>query len=93
MFCSNNINIELRKQLVKSLVWSVCLYGSEAWTVNKCDRKRIEALEMWCWRKMMKIKWTDRVSNTRVLEMVNEKRQIWNVLQERRHKCIGHNYI
>ncbi|KAI5720095.1 hypothetical protein M8J77_001812 [Diaphorina citri] len=90
LFCSNNIDIELRKRLVKSLVWSVALYGSETWTMNKAEKKRIEAFEMWCWRKMKKIKWTERVSNVRVLQMVNERRQIWRMIQERRHRWMGH---
>uniref|UniRef100_A0A8D8XVA7 Uncharacterized protein n=1 Tax=Cacopsylla melanoneura TaxID=428564 RepID=A0A8D8XVA7_9HEMI len=47
---------------------------------------------MWCWRRMKKIKWTERVSNERVLEMVNEERQIWKEIQERRHRWIGHIY-
>uniref|UniRef100_A0A8D8QBX8 Reverse transcriptase domain-containing protein n=1 Tax=Cacopsylla melanoneura TaxID=428564 RepID=A0A8D8QBX8_9HEMI len=42
LFCSNNMNIELRKQLIKSLVWSVALYGAETWTVSKNDKKRIQ---------------------------------------------------
>uniref|UniRef100_A0A8D8M3Q1 Endonuclease-reverse transcriptase n=1 Tax=Cacopsylla melanoneura TaxID=428564 RepID=A0A8D8M3Q1_9HEMI len=45
---------------------------------------------MWCWRKMMKIKWTERMSNERVLELVQEERQIWKMLTERRHKWMGH---
>uniref|UniRef100_A0A8D8SS06 Reverse transcriptase n=1 Tax=Cacopsylla melanoneura TaxID=428564 RepID=A0A8D8SS06_9HEMI len=60
LFCSNNMNIELRKQLIKSLVW--------------------------------KVRWTERISNERVLEMVNEVRQIWKVVQQRRHKWMGHVY-
>uniref|UniRef100_A0A8D8SEB1 Endonuclease-reverse transcriptase n=1 Tax=Cacopsylla melanoneura TaxID=428564 RepID=A0A8D8SEB1_9HEMI len=92
LFCSNNIDVELRKRLVKSLVWSVALYGAETWTVSKNDKKRVEAFEMWCWRRMKKIKWTERVSNERVLEMVNEERQIWKEIQERRHRWIGHIY-
>uniref|UniRef100_A0A8D8XSF1 Reverse transcriptase domain-containing protein n=1 Tax=Cacopsylla melanoneura TaxID=428564 RepID=A0A8D8XSF1_9HEMI len=62
VLCSNNINLHLRKQLIKTLVWSVALYGSETWVIGERDRKRIEAFEMWCWRKMMKIKWTERMS-------------------------------
>ncbi|KAI5725368.1 hypothetical protein M8J77_014615 [Diaphorina citri] len=47
---------------------------------------------MWCWRRMMKIKWTEKMSNERVLELVGEQRQIWKMLQDRRHKWIGHLY-
>ncbi|KAI5747141.1 hypothetical protein M8J77_011488 [Diaphorina citri] len=92
LLCSNNININIRKQLIKTLVWSVALYGSETWTIGKREQDRIEAFEMWCWRRMMKIKWTERMSNERVLGLVGEQRQIWKMLQDRRHKWIGHLY-
>ncbi|KAL1447695.1 hypothetical protein WDU94_012218 [Cyamophila willieti] len=90
LLCSNNISINIRKQLIKTLVWSVALYGSEAWTISERDKKRVEAFEMWCWRRMKKIKWTERMSNERVLDLVGESRQIWNTLVDRRHKWMGH---
>lgn len=90
LLCSNNINIDIRKHLIKSLVWSVALYGSESWTISERDRKRIEAFEMWCWRRLEKIKWTEKMSNERVLERVKESRQIWKMLVDRRHRWIGH---
>uniref|UniRef100_A0A8D8TI87 Craniofacial development protein 2 n=1 Tax=Cacopsylla melanoneura TaxID=428564 RepID=A0A8D8TI87_9HEMI len=52
LLCSNNVSPSIRKQLIKSLVWSVALYGSESWTISERDKKRIEAFEMWCWRRM-----------------------------------------
>jgi hypothetical protein len=60
--------------------------------IGERERKRIEAFEMWCWRKRMKIKWTERMTNERVLELVQEERQIWRMLTERRHKWIGYVY-
>jgi len=59
--CSK-MNLDLRKRLVKFLVWSVALYAAEPWTISKTDMKRIEAFEMWIWRKMEKISWTAKVS-------------------------------
>jgi len=53
--------------MVKALVWSVALYGSETWTLRKEDIKRIQAFEMQIWRKMEKISWTAHVSNEEVL--------------------------
>ena len=71
--------------LIKYLVWSVALYVAE-----KVDRDRIEALEMWIWRRMEKISWTDKLSNEDVLRMVNESRIMLNVIWQRKRRWIGH---
>lgn len=79
-----------RKSFLKVFVWSVALYGSETWTINSVDKKRIEAFEMWCYRRMLKIKWVDRVTNEEVLNRIGEKRSLWNTLTKRRDRLIGH---
>ena len=56
------------------LVWPVVLYGCETWTLRKEEIDRLEALEMWLWRKLEKIKWQDKISNDEVLKTVNESR-------------------
>ena len=56
-----------KKQMMKSLVWSVALYAAEAWTMRKVDTQRLEAFEMWCWRKMLKISYKEHVTNDEVL--------------------------
>ncbi|MGP1933413.1 MAG: hypothetical protein ACTS8P_01905, partial [Arsenophonus sp. NC-XBC3-MAG3] len=61
------LNKELSKRLAKCYIWSVALYGAETWTLRKEDEKRIEALEMWIWRRMEGIKWNDKVRNEEVL--------------------------
>ena len=63
------ISMKLRIRLVKCFVWSVLMYGCEAWTLDKRMKKRIEAMEMWILRRMMRIPWTARVTNERVMEM------------------------
>jgi len=60
---------------MKCLVWSVALYAAEMWTLTQTDR-RLEAFEMWIWRRMEKISWLDKVINEEVLRRVNEDRQI-----------------
>ena len=57
---ANKLDLNLRNKLVKSYMWSIALYGAETWTVQKVDQKYLESLEMWCWRMMEKISWTDR---------------------------------
>ena len=59
IFC-RSLEKELRKTLVKCFVWSVVLYGTETWTLRRNEQKRMEALEMWVWRRMERVKWTDK---------------------------------
>ena len=80
----------LKKRLVKTLVWSVVLYGSETWTLRKEDIKRLEAWEMWIWRRMEKVSWTEHMTNEEVLQRVEEKRSLITTLRERQKNWIGH---
>jgi hypothetical protein len=66
------------------------LCGSETWTLRKEEIRRLEAMEMWLWRRLEKIKWTDKVSNERVLERVGEQRQLMKLLRIRKNIWIGH---
>ncbi|KAJ4433047.1 hypothetical protein ANN_15304 [Periplaneta americana] len=58
IFCGP-LEKELRKRLVKCFVWRVALYGAETWTLRRTKEKRIEALEMWIWRRIKRLKWTE----------------------------------
>src|SRR3984885_14147392 len=84
------INKELKKRMVKTLVWSVMLYGSETWTMRKEDIKRIEAFEMWIWRRMERISWMEHITNKEVLRRVGEKRALIRTIRERQRRWIGH---
>ena len=68
----------------------MALYGSETWTMRKKEVERIQAFEMWIWRKMEKISWRDRMSNEKVLRLVKEKRSIMNIITEEKKRWIGH---
>ena len=87
---TSKINIDIRKSFLKAYVWSVALYGSETWTIGETERKRIEAFEMWCYRRMLKIRWVDRVTNEEVLNRIGEERSLWRNLTKRRDRMIGH---
>ncbi|MDR5124748.1 reverse transcriptase domain-containing protein, partial [Salmonella enterica subsp. enterica serovar Typhimurium] len=56
---TSKLSLELRKKLVMCYIWSIALYGSETWTLRKKEKKYLESFEMWCWRRIAKIKWTD----------------------------------
>jgi len=78
---TSKMNLDLlRKRIVKCLVWSVALYASETWRISKTVMKRIEAFEIWIWRKMEKIIWTAKVSNSEVLNRVKENSCIINTI-------------
>jgi hypothetical protein len=71
-------------------VWSIALYGAETWTLRAVDQKHLESFEMWCWRRMEKIIWSDHVRNEDVLLRVKEQRNILHEIRKRKVKWIGH---
>ena len=86
---TSTLDLELRKKLVKCYVWSIALYGAETWTLLAVDQKHLESFEMWCWRRMEKISWTDHVRNEDVLLGVKEQRNILHELRKRTANWIG----
>jgi len=64
----------MKKKLINICIWSVVLYGSEIGTVGKNEERVINAFETWCWRRMLKIKWTDRITNDEVFQREKEER-------------------
>jgi hypothetical protein len=80
----------LRKRFIKTFVRSILLYTSKIWTIEKKDRARIEAAEMWMWRRMTKTRWIDKKSNKKVLEEVDERRQLMKSINSRKIKLVGH---
>ena len=85
-----SLDLELRKKLVKCYIWSIALYGAETWTLWAVDQKHLESFEMWCWRRMEKISWTDHVRNKDVLLRVKEQRNILHEIRKWRVNHIGH---
>ena len=85
-----SLSMKLKKRMVKTLVWSVVLYGSETWTMRQEDIKRLEAFEMWIWRRMERISWAERRTNEEILQLVEEKRPLIGTIRGRQKKWIGH---
>ena len=73
---TGTLDLELRKKLVKCYIWIIALYGADTWTLRALDQKQLGSFEMWCWRRMEKISWTDQVRNEEGLLRVNEQRNI-----------------
>ena len=72
IFCGP-LEKERRKRLVKCFVWRVVLYGTETYTLRQNEEKQLEAFEMWVWRRMERVKWTDKIKNAFVLERVEKE--------------------
>ena len=87
---TSKLDLNMRKKLVKWYGWSMALYGAETWTLRATDQKRLESFEMWCWRRMEKISWTDHVRNEEVLLRVNEQRNILPEIRKPKANWIGH---
>ncbi|KAL4135344.1 hypothetical protein QTP88_006959 [Uroleucon formosanum] len=90
LLTANTVSLNTRKNLIKSFVWSIALYGAETWTILKSERKTIEAFETWCWRRTLEISWAEKVRNEEVYLRMNEQIAIWKTIKERRKKWIGH---
>ena len=63
IFKSRDITLPTKVRVVKAMVFPVVMYGCESWTVKKADRRRIDAFELWCWRRLLRVPWTARRSN------------------------------
>jgi hypothetical protein len=87
---TSKLDLNLRKKLVKCYIWSVALYGAETWTLRKVDQKYLESFEMWCWRRMEKISWTDCVRNEVLYYTVKEEWNILHTIKRRKINWICH---
>ena len=71
IFKSRDITLSTKVRLVKAMVFPVVMYGCESWTVKKAERRRINAFELWCWRRLLKVPWMARRSNQSILKEIS----------------------
>ena len=69
---SRNITLPTKVHLVKAMAFPVVMYGCESWTIKKAERRRIDAFEVWCWRRLLRVPWTARRSNQSILKISPE---------------------
>ena len=67
---SRDITLSTKVHLVKSMVFPVVMYGCESWTIKKAEHRRIDAFELWCWRRLLRVPWTARRSNQSILKEI-----------------------
>ena len=90
LLTNSRLSLQTRVRAIKTYVWSTLLYGCEAWTVSKAMEQRLEAVEMWCWRRMLRISWTERRSNTNILESIGSRRELLALVRKRQMSFFGH---
>ena len=71
IFKSRDITLPTKVRLVKAMVFPAVMYGCESWTVKKAERRRIDAFELWCWRRLLRVPWTAKRSNWSILKEIS----------------------
>ena len=84
------ITLPTKVRLVKAMVFPVVMYGCESWTVNKAERPRIDAFELWCWRKLLRVPWTARRSNQSVLKKISPGISLEGMMLKLKLQYFGH---
>jgi hypothetical protein len=84
------MNKELKKKVIKTVIWSTALYACETWTLKEDERRRLRSFEMWLWRRMEGISWTEKRTDEEVLKLVSEERSIISTIEKRKKNWIGH---
>ena len=87
---SRDITLPTKVHLVKALVFPVVMYGCESWTVKKAERRRIDAFEPWCWRRLLRVCWTARRSNQSILKGISPGISLEGMMLKLKLQCFGH---
>ena len=87
---SRDITLPTKVHLVKAMVFPVVMYGCESWTVKKAEHRRIDAFELWCWRRLLRIPWTARRSNPSILKEVSPWCSLEGMMLKLKLQDFGH---
>ena len=87
---SRGITLLTKVHLVKAMVFPLVMYGYESWTIKKAERQRIDALELWCWRKLLRVPWTERRSNQSILKEISLEYSLERLMLKLKLKYFGH---
>ena len=90
ILANRKIKLDTRKRILKSYMWSLLLNKCEAWNISKDMEKKLASLELWCYRKMLKVSWMDKVSNGVVIEKVETCRGLIKMITKRQMSFFGH---
>ena len=87
---SRDITLPTKICLVKAMFFPVVTYGWESWTIKKAERQRIDAFELWCWRRLLRVPWTARISNQSILKKINPEYSLERLMLKLKLQYLGH---
>ena len=87
---SRDITLPAEVHLVKAMVFPVVMYGCESWTIKKAERRRIDAFELWCWRRLLRVPWTARRSNQSFLKEISPEYSVAELMLKLKLQYFGH---
>ena len=87
---SRDITLLTKFHLVKAMVFPVVMYGCESWTIKKADCQRIDAFELWCWRRLLRVPWTARRSNQSILKEISPECSLEGLMLKLKLQYFGH---
>ena len=90
IFKSRNITLPTQVLLVKAIVFPVDMYGCESWTLKKAQHQRIDAFELWCWRRLLRVPWTARRSNQSILKKIGPEYSLEGLMLKLKLQYFGH---
>ena len=90
IFKSRDITLPTKVHLVKAMVFPVVMYGCESWTVKKAERRRMDAFELWCWRRLLRVPWTARRSNQSILGEISPGCSLEGLMLKMKLQYFGH---
>ena len=90
IFKSRDITLSTKVHLVKAMVFPVVMYGRESWTVEKAECQRIDAFEVWCWRRLLSVPWTARRSNQSILKEISPEFSLEGLMLKLKLQYFGH---
>ena len=85
-----DVSLPIKVQLVKAMVFPVVMYGCESWTVKKAERQKIDAFELWCWRRLLRVPWTARRSNQSILREISPGCSLEGLMLKLNLQYFGH---
>ena len=87
---SRDIILPTRIYLVKAMVFPVVMYGCKSWTIKKAEHQTVDALDLWCWRRLLRVPWTARRSNQSILKEISPEYSLEGLMLKMKLQCFGH---